>query len=165
MNGQISNYSAAYSSRSGGGAQAGAVRPQQPMMGGTQGTSGSGMTGARQEAQPMPGIAFAAAGAGGERQETPPQGITFPGAGMQQLADMNQAQPASAESLQYMNGFLRTQIGNRIRVEFLVGTNTYLEKAGKLMAVGANYIILQEAMSDDLLVCDFFNIKFVTIYR
>ena len=52
-----------------------------------------------------------------------------------------------------------------MKVEFLVGAGTYLEKSGKLIAVGANFIVLQEAMSDDLLVCDFFTIKFITIYR
>ncbi len=110
----------------------------------------TGMTGVRQEAAPT----------------QPMQSIGFPtsGGGMP-LSDLNQSQPLSTESVQFLNGFLRTQIGNRVRVEFLVGTNTYLEKSGKLLAVGANYIILQEAMSDDLLVCDFFNIKFVTIYR
>ncbi len=81
------------------------------------------------------------------------------------ITDLSRPQPMTTESLQYLNGFLRTQIGSRIKVEFLVGTNTYLEKSGKLLAVGANFIILQEAMSDDLIVCDFFNIKFITIYR
>lgn len=74
-------------------------------------------------------------------------------------------QAPAAQSMQYLNGFLSTQIGSRVKVEFLVGTNTYLDKSGKLLEVGANYIILQEAMTDDLLVCDFFNIKFVTIFR
>lgn len=81
------------------------------------------------------------------------------------ITDLSRPQPMTTESLQYLNGFLRTQIGSRIKVEFLVGTNTYLEKSGKLLAVGANFIILQEAMTDDLIVCDFFNIKFITIYR
>ena len=74
-------------------------------------------------------------------------------------------QPMTAEIKRYLNGFLAAQVGNRVKVEFLVGTNTYLEKSGKLIDVGANFIVLQEAMTDDLLVCDFFNIKFVTIYR
>lgn len=81
------------------------------------------------------------------------------------IMDLSQPQALTTESVQYLNGFLRTQIGNRVKVEFLVGTNTYLEKSGKLLAVGANFIVLQESMTDDLLVCDFFNIKFVTIYR
>jgi hypothetical protein len=91
-------------------------------------------------------------------------GTTLPGS-MLPMADQEQGVGMAADSVQFLNGFLRTQIGNRVKVEFLVGANTYLEKSGKLLAVGANFIVLQEAMTDDLLVCDFFNIKFVTIYR
>ena len=150
MNTQISDFNAAYGSRS---------TTMQPGVGrGQQSSSflgsaaGSGIAGASQEnttAQPMQQM----------------QGLGFPGPGSMPLSDLGQTQPASAESVQYLNGFLRTQIGSRVKVEFLVGTNTYLEKSGKLLAVGANYIILQEAQSDDLLVCDFFNIKFITIFR
>lgn len=103
-------------------------------------------------------------------QQVPPQTFAFPGSAggtsmPAPLTDLNQPQPITTESLQYLNGFLRTQIGNRVKVEFLIGTNTYLDKSGLLMAVGANYIILREAMTDDLIVCDFFNIKFITIFR
>jgi hypothetical protein len=161
MNGQTSDYSASYGSRSGGGVQAGMGHSQQPMMSGAPGTT---IVGVRQDAQQqMPGLGLSGGALGGARQE-PMQGMTFPGASMP-MTEINQAQPISTEGTQYMNGFLRTQIGNRISVEFLIGTNTYLTKSGKLLAVGANYIILQESLSDDLLVCDFFTIKFVTIYR
>lgn len=70
----------------------------------------------------------------------------------------------TTDSLQYLNGFLRSQIGRRVRVEFLLGTNTMTDKTGTLLGVGANYILLREANSDDLLVCDFYNIKFVTVF-
>lgn len=81
------------------------------------------------------------------------------------ITDTTQPMPVTAESAQYLNGFLRTQIGQRVRVSFLIGTNSFLDKSGKLLDVGANYIILQEAMTDDLLVCDFYTIKFITIFR
>lgn len=81
------------------------------------------------------------------------------------ITDMTQPMPMTTESMQYLNGFLRAQIGKRVRVEFLIGTNTFTEKSGKLLEVGANYILLQEAMTDDLLVCDFYNIKFVTLFQ
>lgn len=80
------------------------------------------------------------------------------------ITDLTQPAPMTAESTEFLNGFLRTQIGKRVRVDFLVGTNTFLDRSGLLLAVGANYILLREASTDDLLVCDFFNIKFVTIY-
>ena len=75
-------------------------------------------------------------------------------------------QPPSitANNLQYMNGFLRTQIGRPVKVDFLIGTNTLVDKAGTLLGVGVNYILLQEAETDDLLVADFYNIKFIKFY-
>ena len=80
------------------------------------------------------------------------------------ITDLTQPAPMTAESTEFLNGFLRTQIGKRVRVDFLVGTNTFLDRSGLLLGVGANYILLREASTDDLLVCDFFNIKFVTIF-
>lgn len=153
MNTQISDYSAAYSGRSTSMPSAmGSGQTQQPQMDSMEGTPG-GMIGMRQETAPT------------QQPMRSMQGVGFPGAGSMPLSDLNQPQPLSTESVQFLNGFLRTQIGNRVRVEFLIGTNTYLEKSGKLLAVGANYIVLQQAFSDDLLVCDFFTIKFITIFR
>lgn len=80
------------------------------------------------------------------------------------ITDVTQPQPMTTDSLQYLNGFLRTQIGRRVRVDFLLGTNTLTDRTGTLLGVGANYILLREANSDDLLVCDFYNIKFVTVF-
>ncbi len=67
-------------------------------------------------------------------------------------------------SLQYLNGFIRTQIGRKVRVDFLIGTNTLVDKAGILLGVGANYILLNETETDDLVACDFYNIKFIQFY-
>lgn len=153
MNTQTSDFSAVYGGRP-SPMQSTMEREQQQQPSSILGSAGSsgmtGMVGVRQEtapAQPMQNMGLPASGGG------------------MPLSDLTQPQPISTESVQFLNGFLRTQIGNRIRVAFLIGTNTYLDRSGKLLAVGANYIILQEAMSDDLLVCDFFNIKFVTIFR
>lgn len=71
---------------------------------------------------------------------------------------------ASAYDAQYLNQFLMTQIGRQVTVEFLIGTNTFTDKSGKLLAVGTNYILLQETNSDDIVACDFYNIKFVKFY-
>jgi hypothetical protein len=72
--------------------------------------------------------------------------------------------PMTGASLEFLNGFLRTQIGRAVKVSFLIGTNTFQDRNGILLGVGANYILLQEAETDDLLACDFYNIKFVTFY-
>ncbi|WP_242953658.1 hypothetical protein [Clostridium merdae] len=89
---------------------------------------------------------------------SPPE--SFSGA----ITDLTQPMPMTVESLQYLNGFLRTQIGRRVRVEFLLGTNTMTDRTGTLLGVGANYILINESDSDDLLACDFYNIKFIRFY-
>jgi hypothetical protein len=89
---------------------------------------------------------------------------TSPAQQMMPITDMTQPTPMAADSLEFLNGFLRTQIGKKVKVEFLIGTNTFTDKSGTLIGVGANYILLREADSDDILTCDFFNIKFVTIF-
>lgn len=68
------------------------------------------------------------------------------------------------DSLQYMNGFLRTQIGRPCEVEFQIGSNSMVSRSGLLIAVGINYILLQEPESNDILTCDFYSIKFVRFY-
>ena len=83
---------------------------------------------------------------------------------MQPITPTTQPAPMTAESLQYMNGFLRTQIGRIVQVQFLIGTNTLVDRMGLLLAVGANYILLNEIETDDILVCDFYNIKFIRFY-
>ncbi len=75
-----------------------------------------------------------------------------------------QPMPMTAESLQYMNGFLRTQIGRPVTVEFLIGTNTLVDRTGTLLGVGVNYILLNEIETDDVIACDFYNIKFIKFY-
>lgn len=76
-------------------------------------------------------------------------------------------QPGSTtlDSLQFLNGYLRTQIGQNVTVEFLFGTGTLTDRTGTLTGVGANYIIIRELGTNNLLVCDFFSIKLVRIYQ
>lgn len=78
----------------------------------------------------------------------------------------NFSQPflVTADSIQYLNSFMRTQIGRRVTVQFLIGSGSLIEKSGYLLAVGANFILLNEAGTNDILSCDFYTIKFVTFY-
>ncbi len=76
----------------------------------------------------------------------------------------NQGMAVTPENLQYLNGFIRTQIGKKVKVEFLIGANTLSDRIGVLVGVGANYILLNEIETDDLLACDFYNIKFIRFY-
>lgn len=108
------------------------------------------------------------------------QGATFPQGFMQQgfmqqqpsqnisqfapIPPTGQPQALTLESIEYLNGFLRTQIGKKVRVEFLIGTGTLVDKSGTLLGVGANYIVINQSETDDIIVCDFFSIKFITFY-
>ena len=67
------------------------------------------------------------------------------------------------ESLQYLNGYLRTKIGSYIEVEFLIGTTNRLTYSGILKGVGLNYIVLKDPTTDTDLACDFYTIKFVKV--
>ena len=62
----------------------------------------------------------------------------------------------------FIPGYLLTQIGKQVRVEFLIG-NSINDRAGVLEEVGASYIIIRLPGGDEVL-CDMFAIKFVTIY-
>ena len=63
----------------------------------------------------------------------------------------------------YTPGFLKTQIGRLMRVEFLIGTNNLVDRIGILSEVGASYILLRSFENDSLVYCDIYAIKFITI--
>ncbi len=85
-------------------------------------------------------------------------------AGTSAITDFSNPFPVTPESIQYLNGFIRTQIGRRITVTFLIGSNQLEEKSGFLLGVGANYILINELDTNDLTACDFYNIKFIRFY-
>lgn len=64
------------------------------------------------------------------------------------------------ESLQYLNGYLRTQIGKYVEAEFLVGSTNISTMFGRLAGVGLNYILIEDIATGDVSACDFYNIKF-----
>lgn len=81
-----------------------------------------------------------------------------------QIGMMPAAQNIIPETLTnpvYTPGYLRTQIGKLMRVEFLIG-NSITDRVGILTKVGASYIILQSIEHSEI-VCDLFSIKFATI--
>lgn len=63
---------------------------------------------------------------------------------------------------EFTQGYLRKNIGKKVKVEFLIGTNLFIDKEGTLIDVGIDYIILNPPESDDLVLCDLYSIKFVT---
>lgn len=96
--------------------------------------------------------------------QAPGMGQITPSQDTTPIFPWNQPMPVTVESLQYMNGFMRTQIGRKVTVEFLIGTNSFVDKTGTLLAVGANYILINETETDDILLCDFYSIKFMKFY-
>ena len=66
---------------------------------------------------------------------------------------------------EYTQGYLRTQIGKRMRVTFLLGTNTIQDRTGILRDVGISYIVLREEETNSDVLCDIYSIKFVNIFQ
>ena len=62
----------------------------------------------------------------------------------------------------YTAGFLRTQIGRLMRVEFLMG-NSLTDRVGRLSEVGAGYIVLRSPDGASHVMCDLASVKFATI--
>ncbi|MGI6730885.1 MAG: hypothetical protein ACOX5F_03180 [Anaerovoracaceae bacterium] len=72
--------------------------------------------------------------------------------------------PASGNpNFQYLNEYLRSQIGEYVEVEFLIGTTNRVIVYGILQGVGFNYILLEDPIANTILACDFYTIKFVKI--
>lgn len=65
---------------------------------------------------------------------------------------------------EYIAGYLRTQIGRKVKITFLIGTDNITDRSGTLMDVGVSYVIIQEEETDDLMLCDIYSIKFVLFY-
>lgn len=68
------------------------------------------------------------------------------------------------ESLQYLNGFIRTQIGRRVSIDFLIGSDNLTTKTGYLLAVAQNYLLLNELDTNDVTACDLYTMKFIRFY-
>lgn len=67
-------------------------------------------------------------------------------------------------NIQYLNGYLRTQIGNFCSVQLLLGISGIETREGILIGVGVNYIILKIADTEDTLILDFYSIKTIKVY-
>lgn len=146
----------------GGPYSAGTTGMKLTQKGEQQGTQSAGPIGTTGAPGAQPGYTFDGAQSGlasaGTQQGTIPQNLM-------PITPLTQPMPQTVQNVMYLNGALRTQIGRRITVSFLIGTNTFVDKTGTLLSVGSNYILLLETDTDDLLFCDFFTIKFVKIYR
>ena len=80
-----------------------------------------------------------------------------------QLVTNEQMQPETLTNSAYTPAFLRRYIGRLVRIEFLIGTNYLDDRSGVLIEVGASYVLLRSIQDRNLLYCDIYSIKFVTI--
>lgn len=67
-------------------------------------------------------------------------------------------------SVQYMNGILRTQIGRYVRIKYLTGSDIMEDYVGFLIGVGINYVILQNYSDNNIQILDFYGIKSVYVF-
>ena len=77
--------------------------------------------------------------------------------------EINSNSPEILTNPIYTPAFLRQNIGKLMRVEFLVGTNNLTDRVGILEDVGASYILLRSVENDNIVYCDIYSIKFITI--
>ncbi|WP_338432762.1 hypothetical protein [Clostridium tyrobutyricum] len=68
------------------------------------------------------------------------------------------------QDINYTQGYLRTQIGKRVRVTFLLGTGTLQDRTGVLTDVGISYIIIRNEETNTRELADIYSIKFVSIF-
>lgn len=76
---------------------------------------------------------------------------------------MSQQGPPPVMDRLYIPGWLVSNIGRNIRAEFLIGNNTFLDKAGKLIEVGVNYFVIEDFISKAKVMCDLYSVRFVTV--
>ena len=93
----------------------------------------------------------------------PAPSATIPGPGS--AAAMEGAPTSYSEF--YRESFahaLQEAIGYYVVCEFLVG-NSIERKTGILIAAGVNFLTLQDPRNDSYTICDYYSLKFATIYN
>lgn len=64
-----------------------------------------------------------------------------------------------------VTNYLCGQIGKYVKLEFLFGENTHMEKTGILRQVGKDFVAIQENGTNNIIVCATNKIKFINIYE
>jgi hypothetical protein len=70
--------------------------------------------------------------------------------------------PSTLTNINYTQAYLKRQIGRKALIEFLVGTNTFVDRTGTIEDVGVSYIILRDTNTNQEIMADMYSIKFVT---
>lgn len=77
------------------------------------------------------------------------------------MLDFTTTTPPIQDDILYTQGYLRTQIGKYVKIDFLIGTNLFIDKEGILRKVGISYVVIEESGTGDMVMCDMYSIKFV----
>ncbi len=70
--------------------------------------------------------------------------------------------PESLTNPYFWPAYLKNFVGYWARLDFLIGNQTQ-QVIGKLLDVGASYLVLEALEPDTLIMCDLFSLKFATI--
>ncbi len=73
--------------------------------------------------------------------------------------------PPPATERGYIPYYLASNIGKNVRAEFIIGSNQYTDRTGKLLEVGINYFVLEDVNSRTHVMCDLYSVKFVTVLQ
>ena len=98
-----------------------------------------------------------------------PVNVFFPDAPLFEVPENPLLPPGYQEtldytSLQYINGFYRTQIGRYVRVDYQTTSNNMESLSGYLVGVGINYILLQDSITSNIMALDSYSIKLFYVY-
>jgi hypothetical protein len=78
---------------------------------------------------------------------------------------VNPEEEPTLKNINFTQAYLRTQIGKKVKIDFLIGTNLFIDKEGILLEVGVSYVVIRETTSNAKVMCDFYSIRFVTIFE
>lgn len=82
------------------------------------------------------------------------------------LTEEQMETPQNAEQyyLDSLSAILRSNIGQPVSCEFLIGTNTIVRREGFLYSSGVNYMTLYQPNENRYMVCDIYSLKFISFY-
>ncbi|MPM01385.1 hypothetical protein SDC9_47625 [bioreactor metagenome] len=65
----------------------------------------------------------------------------------------------------YIPYYLANNMGKNVRAEFIIGSNQYSDKTGRLIEVGINYFVLEDINSRTHIMCDMYSLKFLIVLQ
>lgn len=146
------------------------------------GMAGAAVAPGTKSAAVVPGTTSTGAVAGTTSAAAPPRAAStpMPGITLSPVAGTTTggtAGSSSATSVPFQQGFppatergyipyyLANNIGKNVRAEFIIGSNQYSDKTGRLIEVGINYFVLEDVNSRTHIMCDMYSLKFLIVLQ